>query len=354
MIARHAGAPRAGNAAADARRPSGGRNVLVHRAVPYGWPLELALTAVPYLEAGWTAGDAVVVIASEPVRVSLRERLGPEAAAGIEFIDSADWFGGPMRALAGYHDRMRADWWPRGRLRLLAEPVWDGLSPLETREWQRHESLLNVVFAGTPTMIMCAYDAVALPPGVLAAMARTHPELAGPDGPRPSPEYTDPAQYYAECNADALPPPPASAAHRAFGAGGLPSLRAFLAAEAARLGLPEGRTLPFVLAVNEVATMIIQAGGGHGSARLWGRAGELVCEVADPGRALADRFLGYAPPPPGPPPSAVPGAPGAPGGQAGQGVDGAMWAVRRLCHIVQIRSGPGGTRIRMHIRLDRD
>jgi hypothetical protein len=208
-------------------------------------------------------------------------------------------------------------------------------------------------------MIMCAYDAVALPPEVLAAMARTHPELAGPDGARPSPDYTDPALYYAECNADALAPPPASAAHRAFGAGGLPSLRAFLADEAARLGLPESRTLPFVLAVNEVATMIIQAGGGHGSARLWGRAGELVCEVADPGRALADRFLGYTPPPPGPPPAAGPGTPGAPGAPGvagapgGQGADAAMWAVRRLCHIVQIRSGADGTRIRMHVRLDR-
>jgi hypothetical protein len=344
-----AGPPQARGLAPDAPPQAGGGGVLVHRAVPYGWPRELAQPAVPYLEAGCVAGDAVVVIASEPVRATLRERLGAQARAGIEFIDSADWFGGPMRALAGYHDRMRADWWPRGRLRLLAEPVWDGLTPLETREWQRHESLLNVVFAGTPTMIMCAYDAVALPPPVLDAMARTHPELVGPDGPRPSPEYTDPAEFYAECNAGPLPPPPASAAHRTFGAGGLPSLRAFLAAEAARLGLPEGRTLPFVLAVNEVATMIIRAGGGRGSALLWARSGELVCELADPGRMLADRFLGYTPPPPGPPPSAGQAAPGAP---AGRGADGAMWAVRRLCHIVQIRTGAHGTRVRMHIRLD--
>ncbi|QKG25450.1 sensor histidine kinase [Actinomadura verrucosospora] len=342
MIAYPGGPPETAAAAPAAVRPDGRRDALVHRAIPYGWPRELALTAVPFLRGGWRAGDAVVVIASEPVRVTLREELGVEVCAGIEFIDSGEWFGGPMRALAGYHDRMRADWWPRGGLRLLAEPVWDGLSPLETREWQRHESLLNVVFAGTPTTIMCAYDAVALPPDVLDAMARTHPELAGPDGPRPSPRFTDPAEFYAECNAGALPPPPDAAAHRTFGPGGLPSLRAFLTVEAMRLGLPESRTLPFVLAANEVATLIIRTGGGCGSARLWTREGELVCEVADPGRALADRFLGYAPP----------RGPGPAAGPDGRDADGAMWAVRRLCRLVQIRSGTDGTRIRMHVRLD--
>ncbi|MFB4297257.1 anti-sigma factor RsbA family regulatory protein [Actinomadura sp. NTSP31] len=341
MIAHQAGPHEARGLAQDAPAQAADGGVLVHRAVPYGWPRELALTAVPYLRAGRRAGDAVVVIASDPVRVTLREQLGVETCTGIEFIDSADWFRGPMRALAGYHDRMRADWWPRGRLRLLAEPVWDGLTPLETREWQRHESLLNVVFAGTPTMIMCAYDTASLPRPVLDGMARTHPELAGPDGARPSPGFTDPAEYYAECNAGALPPPPAAAAHRPFGPGGLPSLRAFLTAEAVRLGLPESRTLPLVLAVNEVATMIVREGGGHGAARLWAEAGELVCDVADPGRALTDRFLGYTPPR-----AAHSGEPG------GRDAGGAMWAVRRLCHIVQIRSGAGGTRFRLHVRLD--
>ncbi|MDL4821869.1 sensor histidine kinase [Actinomadura opuntiae] len=342
MSAHRAGPPQARDVLPEAPPQTGGRDALVHRAVPYGWPRELALTAVPYLRAGRRAGEAVVVIASEPVRVTLREQLGAETCTGIEFIDSGDWFGGPMRALAGYHDRMRADWWPRGRLRLLAEPVWDGLTPLETREWQRHESLLNVVFAGTPTMMMCAYDTASLPRNVLDGMARTHPELTGPDGPRPSPAYTDPAEYYAECNAGALPPPPTAAAHRAFGAGGLPSLRGFLAAGAARLGLPEGRTLPLVLAVNEVATMIVRDGGGHGSVRLWAEAGELVCDVAGPGRALTDRFLGYTPP----------RLPPAGDGPGGRDAEGAMWAVRRLCHIVQIRSGAGGTQIRLHVRLD--
>ena len=29
----------------------------------------------------------------------------------------------------------------------------------------------------------------------------------------------------------------------------------------------------------------------------------------------------------------------------------AMWAVRRLCHIVETRSGPRGTQVRMRVRI---
>ncbi|TDD65244.1 sensor histidine kinase [Actinomadura rubrisoli] len=310
-----------------------GRDVLVHRALVYGTLREFALAAVPYLRAGRREGDTLVVIAAPPVWALLREQFGAGTGARIEFIDAADWFRGPMQALASYYDRMRADWWPRGRLRLLAEPVWAGRTPLEVREWKRHESILNVAFAGTPTSIMCAYDASALPAHVVDDAARTHPELAGPEGTRPSGRYTDPAAFYAECNAAPLSPPPATAARRAFASGELPGLRAFLGAEAVRLGLPKDRSLPFVLAVNEVATNIIREGGGHGSLWVWAEADELVCDVTDPRSALNDRFLGYAPP------------------RGRHRGEAAMWAVRRLCHIVEIRSGDGGTRIRMHVRL---
>lgn len=309
-----------------------GKDVLVHRALMYESRREYMLTSVPYLRAGRRAGDAVVVVSAPPVAAALREQLGPETAAAIEFIDAAEWFRGPMHALASCHDRARGDWWPRGRLRLLAEPVWDGRTPLETREWKRHDALLNVVFAGTPTMIMCAYDAAALPGHVLDDAARTHPELARPDGTARAEEFTDPAAFCAECDAAPLPPPPSTAARRSFATGGLPGLRSFLSAEAARCGLPEERTLPFVLAVNEVATGIVRDGGGHGSLWVWAEGGELVCDVTDPARVLTDPFPGYEPP-------------GAAGHHA------AMWAVRRLCHLVEIRPGPHGTRIRLRVKL---
>ncbi|TDC94316.1 sensor histidine kinase [Actinomadura sp. 7K507] len=308
------------------------RDALVHRALLYGSRDEFLRTAVPFLRAGRQAGDAVVAVVAPPVAGALRERLDAETTEAVEFIDPAEWFAGPMHALAYFHDRARGDWWPRGRLRLLAEPVWDGRRPLETREWKRYDALLNVVFAATPTLIVCAYDTAALPGHVLDDAARTHPELTGPDGTAAAARFTDPAGFCAECDAGPLPPPPAAAARRPFASGGLPGLRSFLSAEAARLGLPRERTLPFVLAANEVATGIVRDAGGRGAVWVWAEGGELICDVADPVGVPTDRFLGYVPP-------------------GARGHDPAMWAVRRLCHIVEVRSDGQGLQIRLRVKL---
>ncbi|MFC6886581.1 MULTISPECIES: sensor histidine kinase [Actinomadura] len=310
-----------------------GRDALVHRALLHRTDREFATAAVPYLREGRRDGDALVVIASAAFGDLLREQLGERDAAPIEFPDRDAWFAGPMHAFAAYHDRARADWWPRGRLRLLVQPVWEGRTALEVSEWKRHEALINVMFAGTPTSMLCAYDAAALPGGVLTDAMRTHPELQDAGGVHPSGRFTDPADVYAECNAAPLAPPPPDAARRIFASGELPGLRAFLRGEAVRHGLPDAACLPFVLAVNEIATGIIRDGGGHGSLWVWTEGRELVCDLTDPAFALDDRFLGYAPP------------------RGGRRGEAAMWAVRRLCHIVEIRSGAHGTRVRMHVRL---
>ncbi|MFI0447192.1 anti-sigma factor RsbA family regulatory protein [Actinomadura sp. 6N118] len=311
------------------------RGILLHRALLYGSERDFADVTVPYLHEGVKAGDAVVVITSAARTALLREQLGAEPAARIEFIGQGDWFKGPMQTLADYYDRTHRDWWPRGRLRLLTEPVWTGLTPLEVREWKRHEAILNVAFAGTPSTFVCAYDTSALDGHIIVDAAHTHPELVDPEGVRASEHFVDPAEFYAGCNAPPLAPPPAGAARRAFASGELPGLRAFLSVESMRLGLPEEQVLPFVLAVNEVATNIIRRGGGQGGVWLWAEGGELICDVADPGRPMEDRFLGYLRP-----------RPHQPGGAA-------MWAVRLLCHIVEIRSGEHGVLVRMHLKLPR-
>ncbi|MFG2001996.1 anti-sigma factor RsbA family regulatory protein [Spirillospora sp. NPDC048911] len=307
--------------------------ILLHRALMYDSERHFAEVAVPYLREGVKAGDAVVVIASAAHRALLRDQLGSEQAARIEFIDRAGWFRGPMQALADYYDHTHHDWWPRGRLRLLTEPVWTGRTPLEVREWKRHEAILNVAFAGTPSTIVCAYDTSALDAHIIVDAARTHPEIVDAGGARASEHFADPEEFYAGCNAPPLVPPPAGAASRAFASGELPGLRAFLSAEATRHGLPEEQVLPFVLAVNEVATGFIRRGGGRGAVWLWTEGGELLCDVADPERTMEDRFLGYLRP-----------RPHQPGGAA-------MWAVRLLCHIVEIRSGDHGVLVRMHLKL---
>ena len=55
----------------------------------------------------------------------------------------------------------------RGRpMRGIGEPIWAERSPAELVECQRHESLLNVAFAGSAGFyLMCPYDTTSLGPG---------------------------------------------------------------------------------------------------------------------------------------------------------------------------------------------
>ncbi|RFU42881.1 sensor histidine kinase [Actinomadura logoneensis] len=335
------------------RRPS--RDRLRHRALFYATDAEFRDAATAYLAEGAAAGDVLVVILPEPRRRLLVAALlasaarsasgaapAPDPASGrpggvpdIEFLDAADWYGGPTKALASFHERGRTDWWRRGRLRVLAEPPWDCRSPLELVEWQRHEALLNVVFDATSTILTCAYDIRVVPGEVLADAARTHPVFADAEGEWRNPSYADPAAFYAECNRSPLAPPPPSAAHRRFTTGQLPDVRDFLSGQAERLGLPHDRRLPFLLAANEVATAVVRHGGGSGDLWVWATADELVCELADPAARVEDRFLGHIPP------------------RLDRPAEAAMWAVRCLCHIVEIRSDArSGTRVRLHTRLE--
>ncbi|MFC5179819.1 MEDS domain-containing protein [Actinomadura harenae] len=313
---------------------------LRHRALLYGSDAEFRRTALAHLAEGAAAGDVLVAILPESRRDLLRAALAdapPGAGLGpgdVEFLDASDWYRCPTTTIASFHERGRTDWWRRGRLRVLTEPPWDGRSPLEIVEWLRHESLLNVAFEATYTLLTCAYNIHTVPGDVLAVVARTHPAFADATREWPSPSYTDPAAFYAECNRSPLGPPPADAEHCRFTTGQLPDVRNFLSWQAERSGLASERRLPFLLAANEVATAVIRNGGGRGELWVWAAAGELVCELADPAARVEDRFLGHIPPRPDRP------------------AEAAMWAVRCLCHIVEIRSDArSGTRFRLHVRL---
>jgi anti-sigma regulatory factor (Ser/Thr protein kinase) len=79
-----------------------------------------------------------------------------------------------------------------------------------------------------------------------------------------------------------------------------------------------------------VSTNSVQHGGGHGTLRLWIERG-VVCEVRDGGR-LSDPMLGRR----------------RPGTEAAGGRG--MWLANQLCDLVQVRSFPNGTVVRLHVR----
>ncbi|GAA3232814.1 sensor histidine kinase [Actinocorallia longicatena] len=295
-----------------------GRDSLIHQALLYGSETEFTEEALAFLAEGRGADDALVVIAP-PDRIDLlRPGLPPEC----EFREAAGYFTTPPRSIATAVSVGRDRWWKDGgRVRVVAEQVWKGRDPVEVREWKRFEALVNVVFAGTRTSLLCAYDLRTVPSDVMRIVERTHHGL----------DYEPPARVYAELDRAPLLPQTGQVAHRGFVRGELPGLRDFTAKAAAVFGLTAA--MPLIMAVNEVATNIIKHGGGSGSLLVWSDGGAVICDLLDPVGRVEDRFLGFLPPSPDQP--------------SGAG----MWMVRQLCDLVEIRSGGTGTIFRLTARL---
>ena len=129
-----------------------------------------------------------------------------------------------------------------------------------------------------------------------------------------------------------LPEPPGRPGELAFGEADLGTIRRRVSGWARSEGMSAERTRDLVLAVDEIATNSIRHGGGRGRLRMWRETVELVCEVRDAGQ-MRDPLLGRV----------------RPGEEAlcGRG----MWIVNQLCDLVQIRSSPTGSQIRLHKHL---
>jgi anti-sigma regulatory factor (Ser/Thr protein kinase) len=86
-----------------------------------------------------------------------------------------------------------------------------------------------------------------------------------------------------------------------------------------------------VLSVNEAATNSILHGGGRGTLRMWSTPAAVWSEVSDRGW-LTDPLAGRHPP--------------------GPGLEAhGLWLINQLCDLVQLRSAPGRTTVRMRVDL---
>jgi anti-sigma regulatory factor (Ser/Thr protein kinase) len=117
-----------------------------------------------------------------------------------------------------------------------------------------------------------------------------------------------------------------------FSYGELAVVREFLARRAASEGLSADRLPDLVLAVDELATNTLRYARAEGSVRTWRENGTLLVEVADDGH-IADPLAGRDCPPPTE--------------LGGRG----LYLVNQLCDLVQLRSSPEGSVIRLHMYL---
>jgi anti-sigma regulatory factor (Ser/Thr protein kinase) len=127
-----------------------------------------------------------------------------------------------------------------------------------------------------------------------------------------------------------LPEPGADAVRYPFAGGDLSAVRRVVSAQATDAGLAPPRAAMLVLAVNELVTNSLQHGGGRGELLLWQEGPDVVAEVRDRGH-LRDLLVGRSTP------------------DQRQGHGRGVWLVNQICDLVQLRSGPGRTVVRVRI-----
>ncbi|MEA2656177.1 MAG: hypothetical protein QOI23_1542 [Chloroflexota bacterium] len=309
-------------------------NEFRHEALLYAGMADFLAGTVPFVRGGLEAGEPVLVVESAAKIALLRAELGSDAGS-VVFADMAGVGANPARIIPAWRDFVNQHGAGGRRLRGIGEPIWNGRTSLELIECQRHESLLNTAFAtGDPWWLLCPYDTEAMDPSVIDEARRSHPYVTDGNTFQRSNDY----RGLDACGAPfdvPLPEPGSGVLEMAFAASNLTEVRGLVGKVASEAGLAPARAANLVLAVNEVATNSILHGGGNGSMRIWRDAGALSCEIRDTGhidKPLVDR---EAP------------------GQDHAGPRG-LWLANQLCDLIQIRSFPGGSAVRLHMWLKRE
>jgi anti-sigma regulatory factor (Ser/Thr protein kinase) len=110
----------------------------------------------------------------------------------------------------------------------------------------------------------------------------------------------------------------------AFDVDGLYELRSTIAAHASQVGSSDELVEELIIVASELASNVIQHGGGAGRMRLWHDDNALYLQFSDQGRGITDPRSGHVLP-----------APGAFGGRG-------LWICRKLTDDLIIESGRGG------------
>jgi anti-sigma regulatory factor (Ser/Thr protein kinase) len=298
-----------------------------HEAVFYSGPDEYLARTVPDIHATVAAGGSVLVAVSEDKRELLDAALGADAGR-VRFVDIQRLGRNPACLFPAWRKFVGdADAPVLG----IGEPVWPGRSQAELVECRRHESLLNLAFADESDLrLLCPYDASALEATVLADARCNHPQVFEHGASRHSPEYRETATVLAWDSA--LPEPANTPVELPFTHSDLQLVRAFVAGRAAHAGLDRERVADLVLAVNELVTNTIRHAGGCGIVRTWLEDRTLLVEVIDDGH-VEDPLAGRRRP------SVLEGG--------GLG----LWLVNHLCDLVQLRTSPAGTVVRLHMSV---
>ncbi len=303
-------------------------NLFRHEMLEYaGGPHGFVERARPLIELALSQGAPVLVAVRGELGAPLAEELGGQRR-GVRFADMREIGRNPARIIPEWQAFLDAECNGGPPPLGIGEPVWPGRCPPEIEECMRHEDLLNLAFAGQRAWsLLCPYDLDGLPDEVIEQARHSHVALARDPA---CAELLCPADRPARPFAGTLAPPPAGSKAITFDRSGLGEVRSFVRGCAAQT-LGEDLTAQLVLAINELATNSVQYGGGSGTLIAWSEGDAIICEVRDAGQ-IREPLAGRRHP--------------STEQRGGRG----LWLVNQLCDLVQIRSSPGETavRVRMH------
>jgi anti-sigma regulatory factor (Ser/Thr protein kinase) len=301
-----------------------------HVALLYEGEQEFLEQSLSFIRDGLAADEPVFVVVQGPKAELLRQELNG-GADGVLFADMAEVGGNPARIIPAWQEFVAVHEVDGRPARGIGEPISPHRTADELIECQRHESLLNLALADARAFtLLCPYDAQALEEPVIEEALRSHPHVMRRNGSRPSPSYRGLDAIAAPFDAP-LPEPPPSAEELVVDRESLVAARHRVSHLAAAAGFSRAKTSDLVLAVNEVLTNSVRHGGGRGLLRIWQEDGSLVCEIADAGRIedpLVDRRRPLA------------------DQSGGRG----LWMANQLCDLMQLRSFPDGSAVRVRMR----
>jgi MEDS: MEthanogen/methylotroph, DcmR Sensory domain len=293
-----------------------------HEAFLYRGDDDFLAGIVPFVRDGIAAGQPVMVAIRGTKTRPLKDALGA-AAAEVLFVDMTELGHNPARIIPGWR-RFLDEHCVEGRpVRGVGEPIWVGRRPTEVAEAQLHEALLNLaVDPDTPMWLRCPYDVGALTEAELAEAARSHPILVESGELRGSRSYGG-RQHVDDLFAGELPEPDPTTDGIALPATA-EAVAALVQTHTAAAELETEKAWALSLAVREIA-----ASGGPGcTLRVWAEPAALVCEVRD-AQPVGDPMAGRVRP-----------------GDTEPDVRG-LWLANQICDLVQVRSTPDGSTIRI-------
>jgi anti-sigma regulatory factor (Ser/Thr protein kinase) len=293
-----------------------------HEALIYNGSDDFLFGTVSFLRQALAAGEPALVAVSRANTALLEAELG-EDAVEVRFADMEELGRNPARIIPFWRDFVDEH---EGRsLHGIGEPVWPGREAEEIDECQRHEALLDVAFsASSAWSLLCPYDGGSLDDGVLERAAESHSSPAR-DGAGKQGEHSAAAETWF---AGDLPSPPATVSPFEFERTSLAEVRRRVELAAKGAGLPSRRVTDLVVAASELAANSVAHGGGAGVLRAWQEADRLFLEVEDRG-LIEEPLVGRVRP--------------RPSQEGGRG----LWLANQLCDLVQVRSGPAGTAVRL-------